>query len=516
MQLLGTYPILSLLPPVFTIGYALLTKRVFQSMLGGIGIGICLMAIDQSHNPFLYAWSIFSNVFYSSGEINENVSILVFLCLLGTLTLLMQKSGNLEVISGWVVSKVKSRRNAQLFMILFGVIVFIDDYFNSLAVGKVSRPIADRMGISRAKLAYILDSTAGPVCILAPISSWGASIIVILDQIVESHQLSGYNGFSLFLASMPYNFYAFVAIALVVLMAVYNVNFKKMAKAEKEALVCQKQDFLSDSDASGLVLLKLTMPLIMLFVSAFGMIALTGIMNAGEVSLLSAIENSKVGLSLVAGGLVSVLTQLFLEKDKKREIRELPRSLAGGFRVMWTANAILVLAWVLSGLTKDLQSGIFLAGLIEQSSISFQFLPVVIFVVAGFMSFSTGTSWGTFAIILPIAAQIAVASDPSLLTVLLAAVLGGSVFGDHCSPISDTTILSSTGAGCDHIQHVTTQLPYCLLAGLISLYGYFILSYVGNAFLALAFCLVTTWIGCALWGKRKNRQFCQSRLRFTQ
>ncbi|MEM1504499.1 Na+/H+ antiporter NhaC family protein [Domibacillus sp. 8LH] len=484
-----------------------LTRRVLLSLGVGILAAAFLLADFKIGKTFSIAWGALSgNVYTRTGGAFEwsewNLYIILFLLILGIVTAFITISGGSRAFGEWAVTRVKSRTGAQIMAALLGVLIFIDDYFNALAVGQVSRPITDRHRISRAKLAYIIDSTSAPVCVVAPVSSWGAYIIGLIGTILTAHQVTDLTAFSAFMQMIPMNYYVWAALGMVFLVAVLNRDFGPMKKHENHAVQTGevvfsgreipgelKEDLpVSDRGTIG----GLVWPIVALIIGTVAAMLFTGFKAAGEGADIFAIfENTDVAKSLFIGGVIGLITALVVFARQAAVFPEgagavLGKGIVEGIKSMLPAVYILFLAWTIVALIGELGTGTYLAGLVEKSDLNIGFLPIILFVTAGIMAFATGTSWGSFGILLPIAGEIAAATDISLLLPALAAVLAGAVFGDHCSPISDTTILSSTGAGSNHIDHVMTQIPYALVSALAAAAGYLVLGFTENIFLGLA------------------------------
>lgn len=498
--------IFSLLPPVLAIVMVVLTRRVLLSLGVGIIAAAFLLADFEIGKTFSIAWGALSaNVYTRTDGAFEwsewNLYIIFFLLILGIITAFITISGGSRAFGEWAVTRVKSRTGAQIMAALLGILIFIDDYFNALAVGQVSRPITDRHRISRAKLAYIIDSTSAPVCVVAPVSSWGAYIIGLIGTILTAHQVTDITAFSAFMQMIPMNYYVWAALGMVFLVAVLNREFGPMKKHENHAIQTGevvfsgreipgelKEDLpVSDRGTIG----GLVWPIVALIIGTVAAMLFTGSKAAGEGADIFAIfENTDVAKSLFIGGVIGLITALVVFARQAAVFPEgagavLGKGIVEGIKSMLPAVYILFLAWTIVALIGELGTGTYLAGLVEKSDLNIGFLPMILFVTAGIMAFATGTSWGSFGILLPIAGEIAAATDISLLLPALAAVLAGAVFGDHCSPISDTTILSSTGAGSNHMDHVITQIPYALVSALVAAAGYLVLGFTENMFLGL-------------------------------
>jgi Na+/H+ antiporter NhaC len=434
------------------------------------------------------------------------VYIILFLLIPGVITAFISISGGSRAFGDWAMKRVKTRAGAQLVAAVLGIIIFIDDYFNALAVGQVARPITDRQKVSRAKLAYIIDSTSAPVCVVSPISSWGAYIIALIGTILATHGVTEYSAFSAFMQMVPMNFYVWAALGMVFLVAFGNFNIGAMKAHEDRAfkegqlynpmkpIPGELKDDLPTSKFGSVG--DLIWPIIALIVGTVGAMIWTGYQAAGEnATLLLVFENTDVTLSLVLGGLLGLLVtfavfyrQAFVLRGVKASI--FSKGLWEGIKSMLPAIYILIFAWAIVDLIGRLGTGSYLAGVVENTHFNPAYLPLILFLIAGVMAFSTGTSWGSFGILLPIAGDIAAATDMSMILPAMAAVLAGSVFGDHCSPISDTTILSSTGAGSNHMDHVMTQLPYALICAGIATIGYLTVGITGSTIIALGVVVV--------------------------
>ncbi|MBH0159554.1 MULTISPECIES: Na+/H+ antiporter NhaC family protein [Fictibacillus] len=493
--------IYSLIPPVLAILMVVLTRRVLVSLGAGILAGALLLHDFSIVATLKEIGTIVKGHFISDGALNEwNVYILLFLLILGMMTSIISLAGGSRAFGEWAISRVKTRRGAQLLTVVFGLVIFIDDYFNSLAVGNVSRPITDRHRISRAKLAYYLDSTAAPVCVISPVSSWGAYIIGIIGTIFATHEITNMSAFSAFIQMIPMNFYAVFALILVFAVAYFQLDFGPMKKHEETALATGEV-IAADKKAAigeGIKLEEsdkgkvgdLVWPIVILIISTVGFMIYTGIQNVKgleeptAITLLSIFENTDVPKSLVYGGLLGLASAILFFLPKKMGAASLGKGLGRGIQSMIGAVTILLFAWTIISIIDSLGTGTYLAGLVDQH-MNLAYLPFVLFVLSGLMAFATGTSWGTFGVMLPIAAEISASTNIELMLPVLAAVLAGSVFGDHCSPISDTTILSSTGAGSHHIDHVMTQLPYSLVAAGVSAVGYLALGFTESVWIGL-------------------------------
>ncbi|WP_209122277.1 Na+/H+ antiporter NhaC family protein [Alkalihalobacillus sp. BA299] len=488
--------ILSLLPPVLALTMVIFTRRVLLSLGVGIVIGSLMINSYQPLDTFKQIFSVVGNIFVVDGDLNTwELYILFFLLILGMISSLISITGGSRAFGEWAMEKVKSRVGAQLVTFFLGVIIFIDDYFNSLVVGNVSQPLTDRYNISRSKLAYIVDSTSAPICIIAPISSWGAYIITIIGGILVNHGVTQYEALTAFLLMIPMNYYAILAILMVIAVVIFKLDIGLMKKHEELAINSNGMDKynskeLVDSERTIKALESgkvgdLLWPIITLVIGTIFFMFLTGIQaSQGEINLIAIFENTDVATALVYGGLLGLLVSVVLLLAKRIPFSDFRIGLWNGIKSMLPAIYILLFSWTLIEIIRELGTGPYLASFVNQY-LNIAYLPVLLFIIAAVMAFSTGSSWGTFAILLPIAGEIAALSDISLILPILAAVLAGSIFGDHCSPISDTTILSSTGAGCNHIDHVITQLPYALIIAVITAVGYMVLGVSGSVMLGL-------------------------------
>lgn len=511
------YPILTILPPLAAIILAIVTRKVVLSLGLGIVVGALLVTNFNIVDTLKDIWTSFASIFWADGAVNtDNVYILAFLLLLGVITAVVLMAGGSEAFSEWVGEKIKTRKGAQGMSAGLGIAIFIDDYFNALAVGQVAKPVTDKFRVSRAKLAYIIDSTSAPVSVLAPFSSWGASIIGILSPIFVASAItvSDVGGFMQVAAS---NFYAIAAIVAVLVVIVYGTDFGPMRKEEKRALA-QGDMFAKDADIPGELSedlpvhrpgakRALIVPFIVLVVGVVGAMFFTGWMASGETSLMGMLANTVVADALVIGALIGLASALYYYYRNTRGNKAFePTTIAvgslEGAKSMLPAIYILIAAWMLGDIVGQLGTGEYLGGLVTDAGISDAWLVPIMFVVAGAMAFSTGTSWGSFGLLLPLAGDILISVGATdFLLPALGAVLAGAVWGDHCSPISDTTILSSTGAGCDVITHVSTQLPYALVVAACSAVGYVVVALTGSTWIGLAVTVIGLVVvfGVLIW-----------------
>ena len=508
---------LSLLPPLVALSLAIITRRVLVSLGVGIVLGAVLLNDYSLINAAGYVGTTVSSVFIEDGGINTwNMSIVGFLILLGMMTALLTLSGGTRAFAEWAQTRVKSKRGSKLLAAFLGVFIFVDDYFNSLAVGAISRPVTDRFYVSRAKLAYILDSTAAPMCVIMPASSWGAYIMTIIGGILVSHGITEYSALGAYVRLIPMNFYAIFALLMVFAVAWFGLAIGKMRDHEiaasrghgfskEQADDSQEAHELNEEldivESEGGKVSDLVLPIVFLIVATIASMLYTGgqalAADGHEFNLLGAFENTDVGMSLIYGGLVGLVVALLTVFKQGIATREITRTLWIGAKSMFGAILILVFAWTIGSVIGDMNTGKYLS-LLAQGNINPHWLPVILFLLSGLMAFSTGTSWGTFGIMLPIAGDMAGATDLALMLPMLSAVLAGSVFGDHCSPISDTTILSSTGARCNHIDHVATQLPYALSVAAVSCIGFITLGMTASVAISFAAATLSFIAVCVL------------------
>ena len=472
----------AILPPIIAIILALITKEVISSLLIGILSGALIYSIAIGGS--------FSEVVMGSVETtfeamstNINFYIIIFLSLLGAIVILVGKSGGALAYGKWATKKIKSRKSGLISTIILGILIFIDDYFNCLTIGTVMKPVTDKYKVSRAKLAYVIDSTAAPVCIIAPISSWAAAVgsaLLVADPTMEP--------LTAFIQTIPYNLYAILTLIMVFVVAGFSFNFGKMKNVEEKAINENILGDVNDEDidvggnAKGHVY-DMVLPVVALIIFAiFAMLWTGGFFDktsAGYLNFFEAFGNCDSSLSLVIAGFFALIFTFLLYIPRKIVyFKEFMDSIIEGTKTMITADVILILAWTISAICNAdfLGTGNYVVGLVEKSNMSLAIFPMILFIVAAFLSFSMGTAWGTFTILIPIVVPIFNSSveGSSLMMIALGATLAGSVFGDHCSPISDTTILSSTGAGCDHMEHVSTQIPYCLSVASCCALGYLV------------------------------------------
>ena len=454
----------SLIPPIIAIALALITKEVYSSLFLGILVGGLLYSSFAFEATILH---VFNDGIVASVTDSYNMGILIFLIILGSMVCLMNKAGGSAAFGRWAKDHIKSRVGAQLASVLLGVLIFIDDYFNCLTVGSVMRPITDKHNISRAKLAYIIDATAAPICIIAPISSWAAAVA----GFAEDGQ-----GFNLFLRAIPYNYYALLTIVMMVGMILMKAEFGPMAKYEKNAI--EKGDLFSGSNPyagaeddapedKGRVL-DLVLPVVVLIICCvIGMIYSGGFFD-GE-GFITAFSNSDASVGLMLGSAFAlVFTLVYYLIRRSMSFKEMMGCIPEGFKAMVPAIMILTFAWSLKNMTDSLGAKFFVRDFVRSSASGLQMiLPLIVFAIGCLLAFATGTSWGTFGILIPIVQNVFSMDNPMAI-VCISACMAGAVCGDHCSPISDTTIMASAGAQCDHVNHVSTQLPYAITCAVVS------------------------------------------------
>ncbi len=470
----------SLIPPLVAILLALISKEVYSSLFVGILIGALFFA---GFNPEITMNHIINEGFVKVLSKPDNVGILIFLVILGTMVCLMNKAGGSAAFGEWAKKHIRSRVGAQLATIILGILIFIDDYFNCLTVGSVMKPVAVKHRISASKLSYLIDSTAAPVCIIAPISSWAAAVTGFVE---------GEDGFTLFINAIPYNYYALFTIFFMIGVVIMKMDFGPMTKYEKFAIsgLNGGDEEASISEVSGEkrkgTVLDLIFPIITLIAGCiFGMIYTGGFFEG--VDFINAFANCSASTGLVIGSLIAlILTLIFYLARRVISFKTCMECLPEGFKSMVPAILILTFAWTLKAMTDSLGAGVFVETVVKQYVVDLQFLlPAIIFVIAALISFATGTSWGTFGILIPIVVSVFQSIDHTMMIISISACMAGSVCGDHCSPISDTTIMASAGAKCNHVKHVTTQLPYAMCVAGISFTMYIVASLIRNPVICL-------------------------------
>lgn len=474
----------ALVPPVVAIGLALITKEVYSSLFIGIAVGGILYSGGSFERTVVH---IFQDGIIGVLTDESNVGILVFLVILGAMVSLMNKAGGSAAFGRFAAKGIKTRVGAQLATILLGVTIFIDDYFNCLTVGSVMRPVTDKFKVSRAKLAYLIDATAAPVCIIAPISSWAAAVTGFVE---------GEDGFSIFIQAIPYNFYALLTIVMMVGMVLMKVEFGPMLKHERNAVkgdlfTTEGRPYADESDPSVIsrgTVMDLLIPIISLIICCVIGMLYTGGFFSG-VDFVTAFSESNASLGLTLGSFFGLLITLVLYQVRRvLDFHDCMACIPEGFKAMVPAILILTFAWTLKAMTDSLGADVYVADLVYNHARGLlNFLPAIIFLVGCLLAFATGTSWGTFGILIPIVVGVFQNTNPELMIISISACMAGAVCGDHCSPISDTTILSSTGAGCDHITHVSTQIPYALLVAGCCFAGYIVAGLTRNVVITLVF-----------------------------
>lgn len=490
----------ALIPPVVAIVLALITKEVYSSLFVGILVGGLFYSGFSFEGTIVY---IFEDGIIGVLSDSYNVGILVFLIILGAIVCLMNKAGGSAAFGRWASDHIKTRTGAQLATVALGVLIFIDDYFNCLTVGSVMRPVTDKHNISRAKLAYLIDATAAPICIIAPISSWAAAVTGFVE---------GEDGLSLFISAIPYNFYALLTIVMMITIAVLNIDFGSMKIHEDNA---KKGDLFTTPDRpygeateledTGKGTVKdLLIPIIALIICCvIGMIYTGGFFEGAD--FVTAFSNSDASVGLAIGSAFAlVITILLYVSRRVLGFKECMDCIPEGFKAMVPAIMILTFAWTLKSMTDSLGAAEFVAALIKGSASGIvNLLPAIIFVVGCLLAFATGTSWGTFGILIPIVVDAFQATNPTLMTIAISACMAGAVCGDHCSPISDTTIMASAGAQCNHVNHVSTQLPYAVSVAAISFITYIVAGFVQSAWISLPVGVVLT-LGYLLFMKKRT------------
>ena len=463
----------SLVPPLLAIVLALVTKEVYSSLFIGVAMGALLYTGFHPWNAFVAFFDIMKN--------SMNLNILIFDVLLGMIIVLMSKSGGSAAYGKWAGTKIKSKKSAMLATTGLGVLIFVDDYFNCLTVGSVMRPVTDRFKVSRAKLAYIIDATAAPVCIIAPISSWAAAVNSYVPED------AGISGFQLFLRTIPYNLYAILTLLMVFTIILTGLDFGLMKKHEKNAAAGdlftsggEEFDQVKEEEiSSNGKVIDLVLPVLVLIGTAIGAMIYTGFL-VGATDVVTAFSGCDAETSLIFATLITVMFMLVLYLPRKViTFKGFMDSFVEGFKMMIPAIGILIFAWSLKGMGDALEIASFVENLVGSNASASVLLPAILFLVAIFLSFSTGTSWGTFAILVPIAiAMFPGADNMQMMIIAVASVLSGAVCGDHVSPISDTTVMSSAGAQSNHINHVTTQMQYAVVVAVVSAIGYVIAGFV--------------------------------------
>ena len=491
---IGTYgTIVALLPPIIAIALALITKEVYSSLFIGILSGALLYSNFN-------LWGMVTNSFgvmVSKLADSWNVGILIFLVVLGMMVSLVNKAGGSAAYGRWAQTHIKSRVGALISTAVLGMLIFIDDYFNCLTVGSVMRPVTDKHQISRAKLAFIIDATAAPVCIIAPISSWAAAVSSVAPE---------GQGLQLFMSSIPYNFYALLTLAMVIMMCLMKVDFSTMRVHERNAMngdiyTTEARPYANSAEGEGNpngTVMDLVLPIIALIVSCVLTMVYTGGFfdpdSGSYMNFVDAFSGSDASMGLVLGSFIALIFTFAMYIPRKViTMKQFTESFSEGFKQMVPAILILTFAWTLSGVTNNLGAKVFVAEFVRVNASGLaNFLPAIVFAIAVGLAFATGTSWGTFGVLLPIVCSVFPSGE--LMIIAVSACLAGAVCGDHCSPISDTTIMASTGAQCDHINHVNTQLPYAMLSASVSFVGFILAGLIQSWIVVLPICLVLMFV----------------------
>ena len=499
--------IASLLPPVVAIGLALITKEVYSSLFLGILVG-CFLQVNG--NP-IDAFQFF--VSHLCSNAGGNMGILMFLVILGTMVALMIRAGGSKAYGDWAVSHIKTKSGALWSTFILAIVLGVDDYFNNLTTGNVMRPVADGHHISRAKLSYMCDATAAPVCIMMPVSSWAAAV----TGVIGNEEV----GFQIFLRAIPFNYYAILTLVFIIVVTCLNIDYGLMRTHELNAakgdLYTTPERPFADAkemkfNPNGKVI-DLVIPVIILIIGCVSSMIYVGFQNGGH-DLITAFANTSAFDALPLGSLIAlIINMIYFMVRRSMKFTELMDCLPEGFKQMVPAILILCLAWTIGDVTKGLGAPEFVAGIVENLSGSlYALLPAVVFIIAAFLGFATGTSWGTFSILLPIVIPVFSGGTPAvdltvgdlnnnLLMISIAATLGGAVMGDHCSPISDTTIMASSGAQCYHLNHVATQLPYAVTVAVVAFVNYIITAFIQVPFICLPIAIVSMVLVMLVIGK---------------
>ena len=499
--------IASLLPPVVAIGLALITKEVYSSLFLGILVG-CFLQVNG--NP-IDAFQFF--VSHLCSNAGGNMGILMFLVILGTMVALMIRAGGSKAYGDWAVSHIKTKSGALWSTFILAIVLGVDDYFNNLTTGNVMRPVADGHHISRAKLSYMCDATAAPVCIMMPVSSWAAAV----TGVIGNEEV----GFQIFLRAIPFNYYAILTLVFIIVMTCLNIDYGPMRTHELNAAkgdlyTTPERPFENAAEMKfnpdGKVI-DLVIPVIILIIGCVSSMIYVGFQNGGH-DLITAFANTSAFDALPLGSLIAlIINMIYFMVRRSMKFTELMDCLPEGFKQMVPAILILCLAWTIGDVTKGLGAPEFVAGIVKNLSGSlYALLPAVVFIIAAFLGFATGTSWGTFSILLPIVIPVFSGGTPAvdltvgdlnnnLLMISIAATLGGAVMGDHCSPLSDTTIMASSGAQCYHLNHVATQLPYAVTVAVVAFVNYIITAFIQVPFICLPIAIVSMVVVMLVIGK---------------
>ncbi len=483
---------ISILPPIIAIILALITKEVISSLLIGIFSGTLIYSF-YTGGGIIKAIQI--TFLFMAEKISENIFVIIFLALLGALVVTITSAGGSYAYGIWVSSKIKSKRSALVSTALLGIMIFIDDYFNCITLGTVMQPVTDKQNVSRAKLSYIVHSMAPTICILVPVSSWAASVISHIDS-------TGLNGMPVFILTISCNLYAILTIVMVFAVSIFNLDFGSMLKYENRGLKNNniivdnivreiEDDNIIKASSKGTVYDLIIPVLSLVIISILSMLYQGGYFTK-NISFSQALSSSNASLAITYGAFISLIIAFIMFIPRKLlKFKEFMDCISQGTKSMVPAFIILSLAWTIGGICKDLiGTGNFVGDLVVKSNIPVIFIPCIAFALAGALAFAIGTSWGTFGILIPIVAMICERVGSEMVVIALSAVLSGAVFGDHASPISDTAILSSTSTGCNHMEHISSQMPYAILVAVIAFLGYFILGITCNALIALPICIL--------------------------
>ena len=491
---------ISILPPLVAITLALITKEVYSSLFFGVISGMIIYVVAAAEPAVAVVSHTFDTM---AGKISENSYMIIFLALLWAVITLVGRSGGTAAYGRWAQTKLKSKVATRLATALLGVLIFIDDGFNCLTIGTVMRPIYDRQKISREKLAYIVDATAAPICIIAPVSSWAVAVASYIDPTTGFHD---------FMSTIPYNLYALITILMVIFVCVSGKDFGKMKRAEEKAAREGNgeapEEAVEDGKQPKGKIIDLVLPILVLIVCAILGMAYVGGFFSGTPFGEAIGYYPTAGLSL--GAFAGLVTAFILYIPRKiMKAKQFMLSIVSGIGSIVPPMLILILSWTLGAVCREMiGTGEFISGFVASSNLPLGLLPFVVFVIGAIMSFSMGTSWGTFGMLIPIVTMICSATDAGreLLIPTLGATLAGSVYGDHCSPISDTTILASTGAQCEHIRHVETQIPYATLVAGVCAVGYLIIGFTGTPWFGLLASAVLLVGAVFVLNKRKGHE----------
>lgn len=495
----------ALVPPIVAIGLALITKEVYSSLFVGVVVGGLLYAGFNFQGMITHV--------YSEGIVAVlsdpyNVGILVFLVVLGIIVSLMNRAGGSAAFGKWALKKIKGRKGAQISTIGLGILIFIDDYFNCLTVGSVMRPVTDSHKVSRSKLSYLIDATAAPVCIIAPISSWAAAV----SGFVPGEE----SGISLFVSTIPYNLYALLTILFMFMVVALKADYGSMLRHELNAIkngdlyTTEDRDYDENEEeiSSKGGISDMLVPIFALIgCCVVGMLWSGGLFEGSDFITAFSASDASVGLGV--GSIFALLITLgYYMARRVISFKEFMDCVPKGFASMIPPILILTFAWSIKAMTDSLGAKEFVASIISGSASGLvNFLPVIIFIIAVCLAFATGTSWGTFGILIPIVVASFQETDPNLMIIAMSACMAGAVCGDHCSPISDTTIMASAGAKCNHINHVNTQMPYVMTVAVISAIGYIILGFTRSIWISLPVCAAITIVFLLIMRNRNKKRY---------